>query len=272
MPLRALMGEMFPFANLGELSIAAEPELLVAGCGTGAHALALALRHQNSRVLAMDLSLSSLAYGKRKARQFGGDHIEWAQGDILALAGTERRFDMIDCGGVLHHMREPMSGWRILRDLLKPGGVMKIGLYSELARADFVRLGAELDATGDNSADRIREFRYEVFGLPDDAPLRRIVTLHDFFTLSECRDLLFHVEEHRFTLPEISRCLDELGLEFMGFEMRNQAVVGRYLARFPDDPGATDLQNWHRFEEDEPNIFIGMYQFWVQPSGTHLVA
>ena len=264
MPLRALMGEMFPFANLGELSIAAKPELLVAGCGTGAHALASAMRYKNSRVLAMDLSLSSLAYGKRKARQLGDGHIEWAQGDILALAGSERRFDIIECGGVLHHMREPMLGWRILRDLLKPGGVMKIGLYSELARADFVRLGAELDAAGDNPADSIREFRYEVFSLPDDAPLKRIVTLHDFFTLSECRDLLFHVEEHRFTLPEISQCLDDLGLEFMGFEMRNRAVVDRYLARFPDDPGAANLENWHQFETENPNIFVGMYQFWLK--------
>jgi len=271
MPLRALMGKMFPFANLAELSIAAEPEVLVAGCGTGAHALASAWRYQNSRVLAMDLSLSSLAYGKRKARQLGNDHIEWAQGDILALIDSERRFDMIDCGGVLHHMREPMLGWRILRDLLKPGGVMKIGLYSELARADFVRLGAELDASGDNLADHIREFRYEVFSLPDDAPLKRIVTLHDFYTLSECRDLLFHVEEHRFTLTEISRCLDELGLEFMGFEMRNRAAVDRYLARFPEDPGAANLENWHQFETENPDIFIGMYQFWVKLRSAPLV-
>ncbi len=265
MPLRSLMGEMFPFANVENLNIADEPELLVAGCGTGAHAIASAWRYRNARVLAMDLSLSSLAYGKRKADELSVERIEWARGDILALAGSERRFDMIDCGGVLHHMREPMAGWRILRDLLKPGGVMKIGLYSELARADFVRLGAELQASDDDPADRIREFRHEVFALPDDAPLKRVLSLHDFYTLSECRDLLFHVEEHRFTLPEIAECLDALDLEFMGFEMRDRAVINRYLARFPDDPGAANLANWHRFETDEPDIFVGMYQFWLQP-------
>jgi hypothetical protein len=69
-------------------------------------------------------------------------------------------------------------------------------------------------------------------------------------------------------LPEIAQCLDALDLEFMGFEMRERTVIDRYLARFPDDPGAADLQNWHRFEEDEPNMFISMYQFWAQPSGT----
>ncbi len=265
MPVRSLLGEMFPFANHEGLHIADEPDLLIAGCGTGAHAIAAAWRYQSSRVLALDLSLSSLAYGKRKARELNAKQIQWVRGDILALADSDRRFDMIDCGGVLHHMREPMVGWRILRDLLKPGGVMKIGLYSELARADFVRLGAELESSGADPANRIREFRHEVFALPDDAPLKRVLSLHDFFTLSECRDLLFHLEEHRFTLPQIAECLDTLDLELMGFEMRERAVVNRYLTRFPDDPGAVNLDNWHRFETDEPNIFIGMYQFWVKP-------
>ncbi|MEE8173224.1 MAG: methyltransferase domain-containing protein, partial [Alphaproteobacteria bacterium] len=267
MPLLALLGNSFPHENLGGLNLSAEPDLLIAGCGTGAHAITSALRYRNSRVLAMDLSLASLAYGKRKARELGVDRIEWARGDILALAGNERRFDMIECGGVLHHMREPMAGWRILRDLLKPGGVMKIGLYSELARADFVRHGADLAAEVDDPANRIREFRHEIFAMPDNAPLKRVLSLRDFFTLSECRDLLFHVEEHRFTLPEIGQCLDALGLDFIGFEMRERSVIDRYWARFPDDPGAVNLENWHRFETDHPNIFVGMYQFWVKPRG-----
>jgi len=264
-PLRALLGDLFPHANLRGLNISAEPDLLVAGCGTGAHAIAAALRYRNSHVLAMDLSLASLAYGKRQAEALGVDRIEWARGDILALAGFERRFDMVDCGGVLHHMREPMAGWRILRNLLKPGGVMKIGLYSELARTDFVRLGAELAATEDDPANRIRSYRHEIFALPDDAPLKRVLALHDFYTLSECRDLLFHVEEHRFTLPEIARCLDALDLEFIGFEMRERALIDRYRARFPDDPGALNLENWHLFETDNPFTFVAMYQFWVKP-------
>jgi tetratricopeptide (TPR) repeat protein/SAM-dependent methyltransferase len=266
MPLRALLSDMFPFANIADLNISAEPDLLVAGCGTGAHAISSALRYRNSKVLAMDLSLASLAYGKRQAEALGVDRIDWSRGDILALDGDAHRFDMIDCGGVLHHMREPMVGWRILRDLLKPGGVMKIGLYSELARADFVRLGMNL-ASADDPANRIRSYRHEIIALPDDAPLKRVLALHNFYTLSGCRDLLFHVEEHRFSLPEIGRCLDALDLEFIGFEMRERAVIDRYRARFPDDPGALNLDNWHLLETDNPHIFVGMYQFWVTPRG-----
>ncbi len=263
--LRALIGDMFPLANLAGLDFAAKPDLLVAGCGTGAHAIASASRYRGARVLAVDLSLASLAYGQRKARDLGIDRIQWARGDILAMAGEARRFDMIDCGGVLHHMREPMTGFRILRDLLKPGGVMKIGLYSEIARSDLTRMGTELVAESDDPADRIREVRHEIFAMPDDAPLKRVLALRDFYALSECRDLLFHTEEHRFTLPQISHLLEELGLEFLGFEMRGRGVIDRYLARFSDDPAAVNLHNWHRFETDNPHIFLGMYQFWVRP-------
>jgi len=266
MSVRAMLGDLFPYANLSGLNIPGEPDLLVAGCGTGAQAVAAASRYRNSRVLAMDPSLASLAYGKRQAAVLGVDHIEWARGDILALAGFERRFDIIDCVGVLHLMREPMAGWRTLRNLLKPGGAMKVGLYSELARADFNQLGADLAAL-ENPADRIRSYRHEIIALPDDAPLKRVMALRDFYTLSQCRDLLFHVEEHRFNLPEIARSLDELDLEFIGFEMCERTVVDRYRARFPNDPGALNLDTWNRFEIENPHTFVGMYQFWVKPRG-----
>ena len=42
------------------------PEILIAGCGTGLHAIDTATRFKGCKVLAIDLSLSSLAYVKRK--------------------------------------------------------------------------------------------------------------------------------------------------------------------------------------------------------------
>ena len=39
--------------------------MLVAGCGTGWHAVGIAQKYHGARVLAVDLSLSSLCYAKR---------------------------------------------------------------------------------------------------------------------------------------------------------------------------------------------------------------
>ena len=43
-----------------------KPDILIAGCGTGQHSIGTAARFGSSKVLAIDLSLSSLAYAKRK--------------------------------------------------------------------------------------------------------------------------------------------------------------------------------------------------------------
>ena len=87
-------------------------------------------------MLAIDLSLASLGYAIRKTKELGFTNLRYAQGDILALGGG-KTFDIIDSSGVLHHLKEPLTGWRKLADLLRPGGLMHIGLYSAAARRDI---------------------------------------------------------------------------------------------------------------------------------------
>ena len=116
----------------------------------------------------------------------------------------------------------------------------------------------------DASADSIRRFRHQVLSSPKDDPRRGAISSTDFFTTSTCRDLLFHVQEHRFTLPRIKRILDDLGLKFIGFESEDPAPGRLYRHSFPDDPDMTDLGHWDQLERDRANLFACMYQFWCQ--------
>ena len=50
-----------------------------------------------------------------------------------------KEFDLIECGGVLHHMNNPSQGLKALVSVLKNNGFLKLGLYSELARQDIVK-------------------------------------------------------------------------------------------------------------------------------------
>ena len=79
-------------------------DILVAGCGTGYLVFKTAAEIQSASLLAIDLSLSSLAYARRMARDLQVDCIEFAQADILQLTTLERRFDFIISTGVLHHL------------------------------------------------------------------------------------------------------------------------------------------------------------------------
>ena len=90
-------------------------------------------------MLAVDLSMTSLAYAKRKTQELAIGNIEYRQADILALGSIAERFDVVECMGVLHHLEDPVAGSRILCSLLRPAGLMRIGLYSEIARRHVVR-------------------------------------------------------------------------------------------------------------------------------------
>jgi SAM-dependent methyltransferase len=237
--------------------------VLVAGCGSGSHAIEAYQRFAAARVLAIDLSRASLAYGVRKTRTLGLP-IEYGQADILKLGGLQRRFDVIESAGALQCLKDPAVGWRILLSLLKPGGVMLVGLYSKVARSDINAARAYVAARArDGSAEEIRRCRQQIMALPDDAPGKSVVTAGDFYSTSDCRDLLFHVQEYQHTLPEIAQFIAAEDLTFLGFQLPGRVLLG-YAEAHPDDPAMTDLARWDAFERAHPEVFASMYQFAVQ--------
>ncbi|MBW1791600.1 MAG: class I SAM-dependent methyltransferase [Deltaproteobacteria bacterium] len=241
--------------------------LFVAGCGTGRDLLWLHSSWETSQVLAVDLSRSSLAYAIRKAKELGvAGAIKFRQADILwleALPDEYKDFDVIVCSGVLHHMKEPLRGWQILVDLLRPGGVMKIGLYSELARKLVVKAREAIGKSNiPSSLDGIRGFRRDILSgkYPELLGLR---TNTDMFSISMCRDLLFHVQEWRFTIKKIQECLEKLNLAFIGFEGIEESKE-LYKRIYPEDINLNNLKNWSEFERRYPDTFESMYNIIVQ--------
>jgi SAM-dependent methyltransferase len=255
-----------PYPRWRRLPAAFAPEeqaparVLIAGCGTGQHAITTALRMPRSKVLALDLSRASLAYAKRKTIELGVGNIEYAQADLLALPPQIGRFGHIEASGVLHHLEDPLAGWRALSALVEPGGTMRIGLYSELGRRAIVRARRLIAERGFRATPAgIRACRA---ALVADESFAGIVRNEDFYSMSGCRDLLFHVQEHRLALPRVKEMIAELRLQFAGFEF---ADSGMTLARYSKDP--LDLDAWHAFENEHPDTFSRMYQFWVRKPG-----
>lgn len=254
---------LFPFAPIECPDESRGVDILVAGCGTGQHSVASAHRYIGARVLAIDLSIASLCYAQHQTSGLGAGNIEYAQADILELGSIDRMFDVVESSGVLHHLADPLLGWRVLLSRLRPNGVMKIGLYSELARRDVVAARMFIAEQGYRpTAPDIRRCRQELMSFADGTSLKNVAT-GDFFTTSGCRDLLFHAKEHRFTLPDISAFLARENLTFLGFDLGARTRM-QYRTRFPGDRSMTDLGLWHVFESENPATFLGMYQFWIQ--------
>ena len=262
-PFNVLMHERFPHVTFQDLP-SPEFDLLIAGCGTGRHSIETAKAYREARVLAIDLSRASLAYARRKTVEAGLTNLEYAQADILKLGAIDRRFDVIESSGVLHHLADPFEGWRVLLSLLRPGGFMRLGFYSERARVhiraarQFIRQGGY-----ESSPDGIRRCR-QILMASKDETLRAVTASPDFYTTSACRDLLFHVQEHQMTLPEIETFLKSNELQLLGFEGLPPGAYRDYSEQFPEDKTLTDLKGWDAFEAKHPHLFGGMYSFWIQ--------
>lgn len=195
-------------------------------------------------------------------------NIQFLEGDILELNSFPEKFDVIECTGVLHHLADPLAGWQALISRLAPGGVMKIGLYSESARRHVTEVRQWIKQQGHApTAKGIRQTRQEILALPQGDSKREVTSFSDFYSISGARDLLFHVQESTFTFPKIASALGDLGLEFIGLQITDSDLKNRYSALFPDDFRMNNLSNWHKLENGFPDSFRQMYIFWCRQSG-----
>ena len=236
--------------------------ILIAGCGTGQH-LVNTSSYDNSNILAVDLSLSSLAFAKRKMQELNLSNVEFLHSDILNLKNLNKKFSVIECVGVLHHLKDPEKGLKILLDILDQKGYLKLGLYSEFARKHIVETRELIKKYNIKSNIlEIRKFREIIKNDKDNKSFHKLNYNYDFYSTSNVRDLIFHVQEHRYTLPKISKFLKKYNLEFLGFT--NSSNKKAYSKFYPNDLKCTSLENWNKFEINNPDIFKQMYQFWVK--------
>ena len=242
------------------------PALLAAGCGTGEYTLHLARTLELESVTAIDLFRAALAYAARKAKE-ADIAIRFGQGDILEVAALGQKFGLIECGGVLHQLPDPLAGWSALLDVLEPGGVMRIAVHSATARAALTPpSGERLAREGfDATPPGIRAARHWLKAQHDEA-LKPILAAPEFFSMGGCRHLLFPGPEHPLTLAQIAAFLRQNGLTLIGLDVP-AFLASAYRARFPGDAAATDLDNWAAFEQENPQSFAAMIQFWVQKRG-----
>ena len=242
------------------------PHILIAGCGTGIQTMTAVGNYLNASVLAVDISEASLAYSMRKLKEHDVHNVRHLQTDILDLDSLEENFDLIECFGVLHHMADSQRGLNVLAGCLKPGGVMLLGLYSAIARQSVVKARALIAAKG-YPADPagIRSARTEIMARRDDPAFTALVSpASDFWTTSEVRDLLFNVQENRFTLLDIESMLQAAGLEFLGLQPSNAQDGLRFAQMFPQTEALRSLRAWHDFELQNPDSFGETYRFWVR--------
>ena len=239
------------------------PKILIAGCGTGQHAINTATCFKNSNVIALDLSFNSLAYAKRKSDEFEIKNISFVQGDILDINALDDQFDIIESVGVIHHMESPIEGLKCLLSVLKKNGFIKLGLYSELARRNIIQFQRRYPTDKINmTEEKIQYYRSQILNTSNEDD-KSLMIFNDFYTMSDFRDMVFHVNEHNFNISKIKDMLKQVNLDFCGFSGFT-TLSNSFINNLGKKFNRCDLNDWEKIELYEPDLFKGMYQFWSQ--------
>lgn len=112
--------------------------VLDAGCGTGRRCLLLD-HHDPDSIFAFDIAQENVLTATTTTSSYIDSDFHAVQSDVLNVPIRSESFDYVLCNGVLHHTPDPRAGFRELERLLKPGGVLRIGLYHPAPR-DYVVL------------------------------------------------------------------------------------------------------------------------------------
>ena len=109
-----------------------------------------------------------------------------------------------------------------------------------------------------SSIKDIRNLRYNI----SEKKENRLIYKTDFYVTSSFRDLLLHEKEHCYTIPQISKILSKLRLEFLGFS--DEEIKNVYFKLYPEDTKNISFEKWNVFEQKNPETFKSMYNFWVR--------
>jgi SAM-dependent methyltransferase len=218
----------------------ADFDVLVAGCGTW-QAAKFALCHPGARVVAIDISSTSLEHTEALKKKYELTNLETRQLPIESAGDLNQRFDLIVSTGVLHHLADPDAGLRALRSLLGGDGVMYLMLYAPYGRTgvymlqDYCRrLGVE--TTPQEIADLTQVLRM----MPQHHPLVSMMRgSREGLDANALVDALLNPRDRTYSVPQLFEFLESNGLRFARWYW--QAAYSPYCGAIADTPHASRL-------------------------------
>lgn len=197
--------------------------ILIAGCGTS-QAAKHALRWPQAQITAIDCSATSIRHTERLKRQHDLKNLYVHQLAIERAGELSTRFDQIVCTGVLHHLEDPDSGLRVLRDVLKAQGAMQLMVYAPYGRSGIYMLQEfcrriRVPVNDSGIRDLIRALDLLPSGHPLQSLLRHAPELRDETAIA---DALLHPQDRAYSVPQLFEWIEKAGLTF-----------GRWLRQAP---------------------------------------
>jgi SAM-dependent methyltransferase len=191
----------------------ADLDILVAGCGTW-QAAKYAVCRPDSRVVGIDVSVTSLVHTERLKQQYQLTNLEVRQMAVEHVGELAREFDLIVCTGVLHHLADPDAGLRALGAVLRPHGVIYLMVYAPYGRAGVYMLQDYCRRLGIGTSDEdIRALVASLETLPKNHPLAAVLRgARDAQNADALADALLNPRDRSYSVPQLFDFLERNGL------------------------------------------------------------
>ncbi|MBD2082438.1 class I SAM-dependent methyltransferase [Leptolyngbya sp. FACHB-17] len=252
--------------------------ILDAGCGTGSKCLALAQANPGAKIVGIDLSERSVEFARKRMEYHGIENAEFYAIGIEDLPQLGLEFDYINCDEVLYLFADIADGLRAMRSVLKPQGIIRSNLHSELQRYLYFRAQKLFQLMGlmdHNPEDLEIELAVDTLkALKPNVQLKRTLRSNPDENRNEwvLMNLLFQ-EDKGYTIPDLFDGLRRAGLEFISM-VNWQRWNLMSLFEKPDDlpsflamslPGCSIEQQLHLYELF--NAEHRLLDFWCGHSG-----
>src|SRR6516162_571173 len=193
----------------------AHREILVAGCGTS-QAATYALREPDAHVTAIDISETSLHHTRELQQKYSLRNLDLHRLATEQVQELGQTFDHIVCTGVLHHLPDPDTGLRALRNVLRPDGAMHLMVYAAYGRAGIYMMQEYCRLLGVGAtAQELHDLGMTVGALSADHPIAAVAKrAKDFRNPDALADALLHPQDRAYSVPQLYAWLQRCGLSF----------------------------------------------------------
>jgi SAM-dependent methyltransferase len=199
----------------------ADLDILIAGCGTW-QAAKYALCHPAARVTGIDVSATSIEHTERLGRKYNLTNLEIERLPIEQIASLDRRFDLIVCTGVVHHLADPDEGLRALRTVLKPDGAMLLMVYGRYGRTGIEMLQDYCRQLGiGTSPAELDDLVSVLEALPPHHPAVPLLRgARDARDRDALADALLNPRERSYSIPALFELMERTGFILARWQMQ----------------------------------------------------
>lgn len=208
--------------------------IFIAGCGTKQAAIIAKCNPEHS-VIGADISKKSIDSSEFLKKKYSLNNLELLYDDFRNITFT-KKFDLIICSGVIHHLEDPNSGLNYLSSILEPDGVIDLMIYGDKSNSClnffkefFKKINLKQDET---SIIFLKNF---IDSLNPGHPLKNLVANStDMRNNSGIVDLLLHQSEKFFSIKEILSLLKKNDLVIKSFIHSNFTSLSRFFFHNPE--------------------------------------